>query len=836
MQRTHSVDWANLQSVFADGSPVMAIGPGCHRIGYDESEGWQRVVRRAGAVWHQIGEAPDGDAEARQEFLVRFWLAQLCEGDATSYNGRSLPKPSPRMEIRNRSDGADPAEKGRIVLAAKLLCALVDMTRALGAAVETGSLPVMDWQQVIADEARPDDRSSQLLDSAAGSVREAVALTKAFGAVLRNGVGDEDRAMLRRHGLAAEDVEDDKLALLKIESVGAALEELVDVHLGVSSGQVSGAVVEWFADLFWHVVVSGAGVPPSQDELSFYLNLRKMPYSRRRFSRPSPGEYRGELDGHGADQDGGATLRRDLSLLLSDIDSGIDEQPRDWTNPREEFALSMASSLVETWREEGDRRLTTALISDYDLMFDRALFECLEDGESFHVLVPVVAKLDDPTPPVAFRWLYGTIVKGEVGVGGEVGQPVWEWFEEVAPVSKRRPKGPIVIRLTGSPLYRSGSVEELGLPQHGSDRIKRLDAAAIFSEHDSVRAIVALTRPSPVGVPGAQSLFHGLFGPQGLTWNKRSWVFFGHRFSDWLPRLQLLFTALMLAEGAAAEDQGQSGWKDEVPANAIERIAISRSFDWPEQALLDALKITMQEVDLKRLSRYFDQKSTHHENQLGESRNVTRYLQRVRAAVDAQVRAEVPVGVGAVAQDEIGSRGARGDEVPRPRVFISYSHEGEGRDGPWMSQVRSLADLLYELGFDIEFDQWGNHLGRDWSQWGPNAVLASDCVLCVASPEYEVRWRDEAKDGSRGSSGGAAGEARAIRSAYDNETIDGYLFVVLPGRNKRDIPENERGRQYELVSQIDDDGVEMIIRWFTDQALFERPKRRLQRPQKFDPQ
>lgn len=147
-------------------------------------------------------------------------------------------------------------------------------------------------------------------------------------------------------------------------------------------------------------------------------------------------------------------------------------------------------------------------------------------------------------------------------------------------------------------------------------------------------------------------------------------------------------------------------------------------------------------------------------------------------------------------------------------VFISYSHESQNADGQWMMSVRTFARILADQGISVMLDQFGKHLSRDWSIWGPMAIERADVVLCLASPEYRAKWF--ASVGS-----GAADEARTIREklAQGKEVA----FVVLPGQVGEDIPDGMTSIHWFTVSEISEQGVRAIVRELTDQPRFPRP-------------
>lgn len=812
MSGPERIDWQQLQTTFATGSPIIAIGPGCHRIGYDTTPEWRRVVERAGLVLRRLGEqGEEGETDARRAFLVRFWADKLFgEDESTRVEERgdgAAAAPAavrPDLDIRSCGDGVQKHETARIALATDLLCGLVDATRLLGATIETGGVPVTDWQRVGVDPVRTDGPGDQLRRQAVRWLRAAADLANALDAVHRSVSGSPEHDVLAEHGLEIADAIGDKFHLLKVADIGASLEELIEKCFEAAPDQISGAVVEWLSDLFWHVMVSGAGVPPSEDELSFYLNLREMEYSNRRFSRPHPGEYRGRPDR-------GEKLRTDLANLLKDYDCGFEDRERSWRQPRERFARAMAASLLEIARTERSlpaNRLVVALVSDYDLMLERAVMDRMEQGEAFHLVTPAVV---DPQPSPgkgSLVWLYGTVEKERSGPGGRLDNPSWQWLDYVEPSSAVPPRGPIIIRLTGSPLLPSGTLAELELPEpdNSEHKVERLHPAAVFSEHDSARAVMTLTPPKPFGQQSASGLRGELFLDRGLTWHGRSWLFFGYRFSDWLPRLQLLITALMASsEGSFAIQQqpwrGQGPQKAPTSASTRKWIAVARDFDWPEQALLRALDIEMKTAGLNEVSSYVSACDAQpgSNNHTAEDRHIEDFLQRVKKTIG---------------EEEEGDGAARtaAGEAPRvvmPKLFVSYSQEG--RAEPWYSDVRKFVDTLVDdYGFEVGFDQHAKRLNRDWSIYGVSAVEEAEIVICMASPGYVDKWKE-------GFTSGASNEARAIREGLEAGSLKGILFVLLPGRSKEDLPGGMGSIQHETVKEIDREGLSGVVELLLDQ-------------------
>lgn len=224
----------------------------------------------------------------------------------------------------------------------------------------------------------------------------------------------------------------------------------------------------------------------------------------------------------------------------------------------------------------------------------------------------------------------------------------------------------------------------------------------------------------------------------------------------------------------------------------MQRIAVAREFDWPEQALLDALDIGMREANLGDIRDYFRRRTAHHDS-VGRSREIEAFMRRVSDSV------------GRVAGETGGDTLS---EVQRgPRVFISYAHEGSGLGSWWNKSVLYFADALGEHQLEVDLDQYARAIERDWSQWGPEAIERADYVLCLASERYLKEWRVdlETDHGSHRRRGAASDEARTIRAARLDRKVK-VMFVVLPGKSVDHIPTSMEGLHWEMVEDISKDG------------------------------
>lgn len=638
--RLSSEGWAALQRVFASRRPVLVLGPGCRRIAYDVGKPWEELVRRVALLRRELGHLPaseselEDDGNEHQLFVDHFWVAKLSDETRLTIDHDRLQQDflPPELNIRRAPTGReDPLDSTRTALARDLLRAIFSATRCLGTVIATHTLPVPQWQDVsyrypASDSEREEhagDPVYELATAVHDDVMAAAALGRALTRIISNGdLTDEDDDALLAHGLQVTDINraaaSGPLRHMKVEAIADLLSYLEERCFGAfrRTLPLSGAIVEWLSDLFWHVLRVDSKVPPSQAELTFYVNLFAPEESEgpkaRAFTRARPGDYRHHSDLQGS------RLTDDIRDLLRMYEADKGGHGGRWTGQRAEFAQTIAASLLESWsaekrREVPDWRTTgrlskpvVALVSDYDLMLERALIRCLREDESFHVVVPVrvgsgrASKLD---------WLIGTYDINEYdSLPTFLTKPKWAWLSEEPSfaAADSRITGPVVVKLNGSPLHRlrdadeSPTIEELALETRTEslkakhDAETQVELTAVFSEHQSVEAIVSL-RKAILG----ETLAADLLGEPNLRWSKTGWLFFGHRFSDWLPRLNVFVNVYGLDLGAKTARS-----EEPMDLTRVDKLAIDRDFNWPEIAVLDTLGIWRGYESLSNIANY----------------------------------------------------------------------------------------------------------------------------------------------------------------------------------------------------------------------------------------
>ncbi|MBE2318359.1 hypothetical protein DVA67_020425 [Solirubrobacter sp. CPCC 204708] len=580
-----------LQLTLATETPVLVLGPGCHRVGFDAGPAWQEVVRRLGLVWARIGVdrgfAPGSDEVAPDLFVnqARGFLENLLASKASAETRERGRVPIEALQATRLPETWKSLDGPRTHLAASLLGVLYESTRCLGNVIATGESPVTNWLTVShPGETRSSDQAPE----------GAPAADAAEADVARGRAGRHLESALRtatylHHWSQSPDLEGHDLALhmgnfkavartaklttalsvLKIEAVQVRLKTLETTRFKRDL-PLDGALIEWLADLFWHLMVTDSRVPPSQAEVAFYVNL-KADADDTVFRRPGAGEVRA------VDAD---DLNREIGRLLRTYDSG--PRPADAPPlPRDQLLQMLAACVLQAFKPEGRR--SVVLSSDFDLSFERTLLEMSAEDQKVHLVVPVwrcegTARVLD--------WLFTTIERTDADVTEEaLTQPEsWALYGDVPsrdaegdPVA-----GPIVVKLNGSPLVQLDERPD-GVALTEEETVK---IATIFTEYDSLQAIISFTE-------GQHGLAADLINE--IQWRTRSWIVLGDSFPHWLPRLRLIYNARSHFRRSKSKGRGRT-----------EHFAIDRRFGWPERPLLDVLRIRGYEEDLGELPLLVD--------------------------------------------------------------------------------------------------------------------------------------------------------------------------------------------------------------------------------------
>lgn len=609
---------------FAFRTPVLVVGPGCQRVGYADNRNvaWAKVTRRMRRLRHLA------DDEQHERFLDQLWRTKLSDalGDGPLQEHHHLDG--------ERAEAAgEPATSADVRidcmrlkgLALPALGTVVSATQCLGEIIRLGATPVTSWHDVMYPRGAASPEAAAYRDAARAHLAAFSDNAEALIAWDTEGQEPSEQEVERLQALGLLEVDEDDLTAppktpsevvaplgraldaLNITAVAASSRWLVDKALsGDQPGiPLSGALIEWLSDLLWHVLVCDTGVPPSQGEIAFYVNLREPAARRRLYTRARPGEYRIERptqDEPAPDAPPHLTdaLRRRLANGTHGLER-VDSGGRDFGSDRRlQLMRTFAATLVTQWQryEEQERPETVnlvdiplALVSSHDLTLERQLMEILGRTKKFHVVVPVwVRAQGEIWEDAELDWLWGTYTKPDASLRPEHlttrgGVLKWDWYAGGDNPKPHHLSGPVIVRVNGSPLLELAenvaTVSRLKLPAR-SDGRDEIALATVFTELDSLRALMRFADASTG--PAAKIA-------QQLTWDRRHWAFLGDSLPDWIPRLRLLFNALAGRHGAPNR-------------RSPRKIAIDLQFDWPEEALLKALNVRTYSGDLALLVEY----------------------------------------------------------------------------------------------------------------------------------------------------------------------------------------------------------------------------------------
>lgn len=156
-------------------------------------------------------------------------------------------------------------------------------------------------------------------------------------------------------------------------------------------------------------------------------------------------------------------------------------------------------------------------------------------------------------------------------------------------------------------------------------------------------------------------------------------------------------------------------------------------------------------------------------------------------------------------------------ENPRPKVFISYSHDSPDH----AARVLELADRLCEDGVDAMIDQYEDEPREGWPLWMEKLILGADFVLLVCTETY---LRRVTKNEEVGKGLGATWEAHIIYQLIYEEGMrnDKFLPVLLQGGKVEHIPTPLRSFNHYLVEE--DEGYKKLFRKLTRQPRVVKPK------------
>lgn len=548
-----------LQQHIRDLAFTPVIGPGCSLIGRHNGPGWEAISARLQALL-KVLESEDQPARyLRSLASLRIYEVSL----------------RPRLDAEPVLPGD---ALGQLQLALARLGALLGTLFA--STMLASSMPVWDTPsyKLRIDRNDPNLRMVlvRLLDACVAARRlkstpegkdAATGLGAAglyarlvqFGEQMTEGL---DLNMIRdevdegRESPAKEDVFDD------IRASGQISRHRPD--RATSDIELSLHQLEWVADAVWHTLRFDKAAYPRADELAFQISLLTSAVFSPRMELVT------------------AAQLAHVILPQSTIASWFRQYQGVSSPPKmREFYDALAKILCAQFKgyqshftpNSGNQTQSlhgfqsVAFSTNFDLEMENALNRS-DDLTKFHVLVPVNAYFsDEPLPEL--EWLFGTVQRGN-----SVERPDWQWFPKNKEPKPNELKGPIVIRLHGSPLLELPNPEDLRENGALLAEYERFEHATVMSEREYLQNIV-WKDPLP-------DFFNTI-----LLQKNRVLFFLGHFLDEWNTRLRL-FSQVR---------------RRNAPASNAKRIAISRSHDPYRSAVLSGIGIHRWIGDLEEVSK-----------------------------------------------------------------------------------------------------------------------------------------------------------------------------------------------------------------------------------------
>jgi len=161
-------------------------------------------------------------------------------------------------------------------------------------------------------------------------------------------------------------------------------------------------------------------------------------------------------------------------------------------------------------------------------------------------------------------------------------------------------------------------------------------------------------------------------------------------------------------------------------------------------------------------------------------------------------------------------------EIPRPKVFISYSHDDEHHKR-W---VRRLAEALERCGVHVVLDQWELRPGTEITYFMDEGLTRSDFVLVICTPSYALRA------GARSKGVGYESRILAARVLSGATSSDVIVPAIRSGRDDEVLPEFVRGKAYvdfRRDAAFEEKVGDLVVR-FHDRFVYSRPMARKKKP------
>ena len=320
--------------------------------------------------------------------------------------------------------------------------------------------------------------------------------------------------------------------------------------------------LDWLANLFWYTFRAQRRLYPTNAEMAFQMAVLVHESDR------TPGLVYAAAHAHD-------WLSASLSTWLAHYDTA--------SPPRDAYFDAIALVLWrqwDRWRVGGlssarDPAEPVVFSTSFDLGVEHALRRARPD-DPIHVVIPVLAEsLAHEPPGVHLCWLLGTL---EAGVAME--QPAWEPIPDLFDAAERL-RGPLVVKLHGSPLHHVPEPTDEALLYEGHPQYERFDHALTLSESNYMLYLVLLnTVPEALG--------------RMLSTENRVLFFLGQPIDEWNTRLRIFDHVYPLRKDAP---------------NQRTMVAVEARFDLFESATLADLGIQRWKGTLEEFARLLVEQS-----------------------------------------------------------------------------------------------------------------------------------------------------------------------------------------------------------------------------------
>jgi len=440
-----------LRGALQDRKFTPILGSECYTLGRPDSSAWKRLRDRLACLKNSIEFG-----EVSREFLEAF---------ASVHGVDTIPDASPSDELSDL--------KEFLTFQRAVLRAAQEASAVFGSAMTKSGVSV---SEIGVREVKPDGLDS-LIDSLVQACMAVSCLVEAVASPF-DATSVYDRLVELICELTGGKLSSQLAARLKGMNRHSK-EVLSDIcwRAGkVNRPKLTLDQVDWLSGLLWYSFRSGLQTYPTDSELAFQLAL-ELPQSDKNPSLILAAEQRSE----------------DITSRLKSWFSYY--RPPDSETEQELFrkfydriARVLAEQFV-SWSNKKDIP-AMALSTTFDLELEDALNSILRQGgiDCFHVAIPIeawerAAKKNSP-PERNLRWLLGT-----VGNNNSVEQPTWMWFPESATNIDAYLRGPLVVKLHGSPLHVLPLVQAM----EESSSYERFDYALILPESSYLYYMVLMS-------------------------------------------------------------------------------------------------------------------------------------------------------------------------------------------------------------------------------------------------------------------------------------------------------------------------------------------------------